>query len=56
MGRQKFSSTAFYLVKKHQKMKINNFPKYLNIKDLIYSRPIANSSVIVEKKIDTKNC
>ena len=54
MGRQKFSSTAFNLVKKHQKMKINNFPKYLNIKDLIYSRPIANSSVIVEKKLILK--
>ena len=35
-------------------MKINNFPKYLNIKDLIYSRPIANSSVIVEKKLIRK--
>ena len=49
MGNQKFSSTAFNLVKKNKKMTINNFPKYLRIKDIIYSRPIANSSVIVEK-------
>lgn len=54
MGKQKFSSTAFTLVKKNKKMKISNFPKYLNIKDLIYSRPIANSSVIVEKKLIQK--
>ncbi len=51
MGKEKFSSTAFNLVKKNKKMKISNFPKYLNIKNLIYSRPIANSSVIVEKKL-----
>ena len=51
MGKQKFSSTAFNLVKKHKKLKINNFPKFLSIDDLIYSRPIANSSVIVEKKL-----
>ena len=40
MGNQKFSSTAFNLVKKNKKMTINNFPKYLRIKDIIYSRPI----------------
>ena len=51
MGNQKFSSTAFNLVKKNKKITINNFPKYLRIKDIIYSRPIANSSVIVEKKL-----
>ena len=51
MGNQKFSSTAFNLVKKNKKMTINNFPKYLRIKDIIYSRPIANSSVFVEKKL-----
>jgi teichuronic acid biosynthesis glycosyltransferase TuaG len=51
MGKQKFSSTAFNLVKKNKKLKIDNFPKFLSIDDLIYSRPIANSSVIVEKKL-----
>ena len=51
MGNQKFSSTAFNLIKKNKKITINNFPKYLGIKDIIYSRPIANSSVIVEKKL-----
>ena len=51
MGNEKFSSTAFKLVKKNKKLKINNFPKFLSIDDLIYTRPIANSSVIVEKKL-----
>ena len=54
MGNSKFSSTAFNLVKNNKKMKIDNFPKYLNLNDLIYSRPIANSSVIVQKDLIQK--
>jgi teichuronic acid biosynthesis glycosyltransferase TuaG len=54
MGNSKFSSTAFNLVKNNKKMKIDNFPKYLNLNDLIYSRPIANSSVIVKKDLIQK--
>ncbi len=54
MGNEKFSSTAFNLVKKNKKMRIDNFPKYLKIKDLVYSRPIANSSVIVQKGLIQK--
>jgi len=47
----KFCSTGFSLVKNNKQMTIINFPKYLNMNTVIFSRPIANSSVLVDKKL-----
>lgn len=45
-----FSSTNFTLVKNKLKKKFFS-PEIINFNDLIYSRPIANSSVMVNKNI-----
>ncbi len=47
----KFCSTGYTLVKKNKKLSFLNYPKLLNLNHLIYERPIANSSVLVQKKI-----
>ena len=46
----KMCSTNFTLVKKYNK-KIFKFKKKIFFKDLLYDRPIANSSVMVERKL-----
>jgi len=55
MSNNKFFSCTNFTMKnnnKSYKVKINK--NFLNIKDLIYSRPIALSSVIIDKKIIKK--
>ena len=49
-----FSCTNFIMKKKNTSYKIKNNKNFLNIKDLVYDRPIALSSVIIEKKIIKK--
>ena len=47
----RFCSTGFSLVKDNNKMFFNDYPKFLDLNSLIYERPIANSSVLVEKDL-----
>lgn len=49
-----FSCTNFTMKNKNDYYKVNINKNFLNIKDLIYNRPIALSSVIIEKKIIKK--
>lgn len=46
-----FCSTGFSIIKNNKKMTFLNYPKFLDLKKLIYDRPIANSSVLVDKKL-----
>tara|TARA_Y100000389_G_C17381724_1_gene474737 strand:- start:343 stop:1095 length:753 start_codon:yes stop_codon:yes gene_type:complete len=48
-----FSSTNFILIK-NKKKKSFSFKEKINFNDLLYSRPIANSSVMIEKNLIKK--
>ncbi len=47
----KFCSTGFSLVKGKKKLSFIYYPKFISIKSLLYDRPIANSSVMVERNL-----
>ena len=47
----KFCSTGYSLVKGEKKLVFCNYPKFLNLNSIIYERPIANSTVLVDKKL-----
>ena len=51
LQRNKFCCTGFVYIKNFKKYSISNFPKKILLKNLIVSRPVANSSVVCYRSL-----